>query len=493
MATGGMEQAIVDAVEVALSRIESDDDVAYAEVGGVDASRIDAVVTERGKRSATVVSTAGVWCRVFADGTAGYHYCDSLAAEDVEDAVERATRGARQRAHERDARYDAHSIHRDDHGGWAAPDDQFDAIEPETAIDRFVDAVEGAIADRQVSRARVRLRVDPVETTVATSTGGAVRTRLDRVGVDATFDGEETGVRRHAGSTAGAALLAELPERVAAWLTELERRDGMERADDAPTGDDVRALLSPAASAQLAIACSRWFTADSRYAGTAPVDVGDRIGPPSLTIHDVVRPGSWAARAYDAQARPTQPVTIVDDGDLATLLHSTATAADRNAQPAGNLVPGLSAENAPRIAPRHLGIEPGDAAPDDLAADAVVRIDRFGEPRPPDPVLDKHRTSWVPPDPIAAEATRDELRAHVGADAPGRLDVPVAEGVRLRDGEAAGRLEDVTVAFDLDHLQTVSGIGAVRETITAVDAKHKTRIPVASTAPALSLSTTLRT
>lgn len=489
-----MDETVVDAVDLALSTLESRDEVAYAEVGGLDGERIDAVATDRGRRNGSRVPITGVWCRVFADGAAGYRYGDSVDADDAADTAERAVRAAKQQATDRDTRYDAHSVHRGVHEGWAAPDDRLGAHDPDEVLDRFAEVVEGTIADRSLSRARVRLRGDRLESSVATTTGGAVRTALDRIGVDATFEAESASVRRRVGSTTGAALLDALPDRLAAAADALERLETEDTATDAdvPTGEGVPVLLAPAAAGQLAIALSRWLTADARYAGTAPLDAGDRIAPSALTIHDGVRSGSWAARAYDAAVKPTQPVTVVDRGEVATLLHSTATAADRDARTAGNLVPGLSAEHAPRIAPRHLEIESGVADRAALARDAAVRIDRFGEARSPDPVLRKHRSSWASPDPIAAETTRERLRSAADEDDIGRLDLPVAEGVRLDGaGEPSGRLDGVAVAFDLDHLRTLAGVGRVRETVTAIDAKHKTRLPVAATAPALALSTTL--
>ncbi|XVH32658.1 metallopeptidase TldD-related protein [Haloferacaceae archaeon DSL9] len=489
-----MDEAVLDAVDLLLSSLEDRDDVVFAEVGGTDRTRTHAVITHRGPRGGGAFSTPIVWCRVFADGAAGYRHCESTDPGVVEDTAERAVRAAKQQAHERETRYDPYSLHRGVHDGWAAASDRLSARDPEQLREGVAEAVADACAGRDLSRVRVELTADRIESSLTTTAGSAVRTSADRIGIDAAFDGETVRLRRHFGTTAGYALVDDLRNRLAAALDDLDR---LESASPAAQGveigeGDVPVLLAPQAAAQLFLAVSRWLTADARYAGTAPLSVGDRIGPQSVTVHDTVQPGSWAARAYDAEAKPAQPVTLVDRGSVATLLHSTATAADDGVAPAGNVVAGLSAEHPPRISPRHLVVETGAATPDALVTDSALIVERFGEPWTPDQLLRKYRSSWSPPDPIASEATREQVADAVDPAALGRVDLPVAEGFALDSGSRAGRLDGATVEFDIGDLRSIRGICRHRETVTAVESKHKTRLPVAATAPAIALSTTVR-
>ncbi|MDS0293803.1 metallopeptidase TldD-related protein [Halogeometricum luteum] len=477
----------LDAMDWLLARFEEDDAVAYAEVGGVYEEKTDAVVTHEGPRDRVSFAESGVWLRTFADGAADYRYTTSLDEESLEDEAERAVRGAGMLAQSDPARFDAHTTHRAVHEGWAG--------EPVGAVgvDEKVAAVEDGIAAAENSgpdlrRVWVNYADAHVEETVGNTTGSTVRTTLDRAQVTCSLHLEGgPKVRRHAGSTEGAAFLDELPavfESAAADARALSAAN----VADAPTGE-ASVALSPRAAGQLFHFVSHYLEADTGYMGMSPYAVGDRIGPEGLDIEDGVRAGSWGARAYDAEVRPTTPTRLVDGGEVERLLHNTASAAEDGAHPAGNAVPSLGHGQPPRIHARHLDVAAGDAGERALRADADVYVERFGEPWFRDEFERVQRAGVFPASVLYAKDIdrKTEERPDCGS-----AEFPIAEGYRLDGGERAGRVEDLSLDYDPDVLRTLSAFGAARETTTGVCEKHKSHLPFAVTAPGVRLTATLK-
>ncbi|WP_224338017.1 metallopeptidase TldD-related protein [Haloprofundus halobius] len=475
----------IEAMEWLLDRFEDDADVAYAEVGAVSQAKTDLVVTADDPRDELTFDETGVWCRVFADGAADYRYTTSLDEEALTDVADRAVRGGKFLAQSDPARFDRFTTHRAVHGGWAA--DRIDDVSPETKRS-IVEAGLSAADNLDVERQWANYTDAHVEETAATTTGSTVRTTLDRASMKYTLTirGGPT-VRRHAGSTRGAAFLDELPDVFEAAADDA-RALSRAAAADAPTGETTVAL-SPQAAGQLFAFLSRYLEADTYEMGLSPYDVGDELGPESLSIADTVRAGSWAARGYDAELRPTTPVQLVEDGTVTRRLHNTATGAEADVFPAGNAVHSLGFGEAPRIHARHLEIEPGDTTRAALRDGADVLVERFAEPWLRDELERVQRSGVMPASALYARDIDEKFD-----DRPDRgcAEFPVAEGYRLRGGERSGRVEGISLVYDPETLRRVTAIGGVRDTVTGVDGKHKSQIPYAVTAPGLRLRGALR-
>lgn len=476
----GDHDALYDAMDWLLDRFEDDDAVAYAEVGAVAQEKTDAVVTHEGPRERTAFTETGVWFRVFADGAADYRYTTSLDEESLADEADRAVRGGEMLAQDEPGLFDAYTLHRAAHGGWAS--DPIDSVD----VDVKVAAVEEGLAaadDVDLDRAFVNYADAHVEEAVGTTTGSTVRSTVDRADVVCNLtlaDGPK--VRRHAGSTAGAAFLEDLP---AVFADAADAAESLARAErvDAPTGE-AEVVLSPEAAGQLFHFLSHYLEADAGYMGLTPYAVGDRIGPSDLAIEDGVRAGSWASRAYDAELQPTTPVQLVEDGRVERLLHNVTTAADAGTYPAGNAVPSRGRTQPPRIHARHLEVSPGDADEATLRAGADVYVERFDEPWLRNEFERVQRAGVFPP---SVQYAKDVDRIMGERSDAGHAELPLAEAYRLADGERAGRVEGISMAYGPAVLEAVSAFGATRRTVTGRCEKHKSQLPFAVTAPAIRL------
>jgi TldD protein len=476
----------IAAMEWLLDRLEDDDDVAYAEVGAVSQAKTDIVVTEDGPRDELMFDETGIWCRVFANGAADYRYTTNLNEETLADVADRAVRGGKFLAQADPARFDQLTTHRAVHDGWAI--DRIDNVPLETKRSTIKASLTAA-ADIDIERQWVNYADAHVEETAATTTGSTVRTTLDRASVVFTFAVRNgPTIRRHAGSTRGAAFLDELPdmfESVAADARMLTRA----ATADVPTGETT-VVLSPRAAGQLFAFVSRYLEADMVEMGLSPYNIGDELGPESLSIEDTVHAGSWAARSYDAELRPTTPVQLVENGTVTRYLHNTATGVEADESPTGNAVHSLGFGQAPRIHARHLEVAPGDTSRTALRDGADVLVEQFDEPWLRDEFERVQRSGVMP---ASALYARDIDRKVDNRTDRGCAEFPIAEGYRLRNSERAGRIEGLSLAYDPSTLRKVTAIGCVRGTVTGVDEKHKSQIPYAVTAPSVRLRTRLCT
>lgn len=478
-------EELLDAIDWLLKRFEDDDAVAYAEVGGVYQEKTDVVITDEGPRDRTAFTETGVWSRVFADGAADYRYTTSLDEEALEDVAQRAIRSGKLLAQEDPARFDAYTLHRAAHDGWA--EEGIDARDLDSKVATVEDAL-SATEDLDLRRTWVNYSDAHVELSLTTTTDTTVRTTLDRAAIDLSLEIDEgPKVSRHAGSTRGATFLDRLGEVVESAAADAASLAATATADT-PTGEaDI--VLSPEAAAQLFHFVSHYLEADHVWQGLSPYSEGDRIGPKNLTISDEVRAGSWAALAYDAEGRPTTPVELVEDGTVTRLLHNIASAADEGTSPAGNAVPSLGFEQPPRIHARHLDVAAGDATRTELRDGADVYVNRFDEPWLHDQFERVQRSGVMPPSVMYA---KDVDRKSVDRPDRGCADLPIAEGYRLVDGERTGRIEGLSLEYDPTTLRDITAIGAARGTVTGVCEKHKSQLPYAVTAPGLRLGATLK-
>lgn len=469
-------EAVTDAVDELVSNLSADGAVAFAEIGGVYREASEVVVTEDGVRNAHERTATGVWCRAFADGAAAYRFSADLGSEALEDIADRAVTGAKQLAQSTPARVDAESSHRGAHDGWAR----------ESVVDRGLAAkretVRIAASDLEAMPERLRLFYgdERAEVSLATTADSVVRTVFDRADADITL--VPTGgskIRRHVGTARGAELLDQLP-----GILDAMDHDAL-NLRDTPDGDapeqEATVVLGPAAAGQLVHELAGYLTADIAAFGFSPLEPGDRLTDAPLTIDDVVEPGSWGAIAYDAEGRPTTPVRLVDQGRVESFLHDTSTAAKAGQTPAGNLVPALGFEQAPRIHHRDLRVCPGSATRDELLADADVYVRRFRPAFYRDQFERTQRDGEMPPSALYAHDVADRIPDT--AD-PATVEFPVAEGFRVENGELTNSV-DPALLWTPETMKTLDRIGQETERITGVGSKHKSRIPYTVTAPAM--------
>ncbi len=523
----------VAAAERIRSLVEAVEDVAYAEVGGVDRIATEARVTGDGVEYVEARTESGAWCRPFVDGAADYRYVsvedDDVTIEDdanvgddgasverddadtesdgtngegfdantgdddvddgIADMVDRVARSARFLAQTRDAAYDP-STHSASHPGWAVERADERSIDEKSRM--LSDALEPLLADDAVERVRLSYTDASEDVTTLTTTGTSLRLAVDRAAVDLTIQSRDAPkIRRHLGTTAPETLWAGVDGFVDDALADVRRLRSLGATDDSDTlvGDDVPTVLSPRAAGQLFHYLSHYFEADTHLMGLSPFDLGEKIGPDALTIRDGVVADSWVALAYDAEGRPTTPTTLVRDGRLVDRLHDTATAIDAETWPAGNVVPSLGFESSPRIHARQLDVAAGSEELEELRDGAALVVDRFGAPVVEDEIEDTQRDGWMP----ASSLYAADMREHTESADPGRLGFPVAEGWRLVDGEPSSWIEGVRVRFavDSDTLQAITALSATRETVTGECRKHGSTLPFAVTAPAVRLAATV--
>jgi TldD protein len=475
---------VLDAIDRALDRLEANDDVAYAEVGGVYQEKSDAVVTEDGVRNSLSFPETGLWLRVFANGAADYRYTTTLTDEALDDEIDRAVRGGKYLAQETPARVDTESIHRGVHDGWATAGVHEWNLDEK--LDRLTAAFEDATDGVELERARLNYTDAHVEQSVVTTTGSSVRTVLDRAAVRTVVQPVDAPkIQRHYGTTRGLGFFDGLGDHFADVAESAAR---MRAADVTTPVGEYDVVLAPRAAGQLLAFVSRYLERDVAYQGLSPYEVGQRIATGGLTIEDAVHAGSWAAVAYDAECRPTHPVTLVQDGTVENFLHNTVSAAAEDVVPSGNAVPSVGFDSPPRIHARHLDVASGDRTTDNLESNAAVYVADFGEPWHDEEFERVQRAGVMPPS-VQYAKTVDEKT--IDFDDVGCARLPVAEGYRLENGERTRRLDGVALAYEPSTLERIAGIGRERTTITGVDEKHKSHLPYAVTAPALALRASL--
>lgn len=469
----------IDAADWLLTELESAEEVAYAEVGAVREQYRSAAVRADERRATDPVETTGVWCRVFVEGSAAYRFTTTLTEANLEEVANRTRRSARLLGQNTPSKYDPEVLHRDAHPGWGASELSPDA-DPTGPLERAFEP----LADRDVDGASVRHQRRALDLSVLTTTGSAVRTTLDRGEVTASVRTDSGRLRTHVGTTDGD-VLDRADEAVTPLVEALDRREGV--PSEGPPAGEQTVVLGPVAAGQVVHALSQYFEMDERYMGARPFEMGERIAPESLTIRDVVSPGSWAAMAYDAEGRPTQPVTLVDDGVVSSFLHDTPTALEEGTVPAGNVAFPMGFENPPRIAPRQLEVDAGSTDRGPLLADADIYVERLGPAFLGNEATRTKRRSWMPSSALYGKNTQEHTPDRYDESAQS-VQFRIADGYRLENGDRAAVLSGGRLTVESADLDTIDGIGRRRETVTGTSSKHKSMLPFAVTAPAIRLT-----
>ncbi|MFH5797969.1 metallopeptidase TldD-related protein [Haladaptatus sp. CMAA 1911] len=484
----------IDAAEWVLSRFDADEDVAVAEVGYVDRRQTTGSVTPTEVRSADDLSHAGVRWRVFVEGSADYRFTTSLSKSHLDDLMERSIRSARVLDQRLPAKYDPGTVHQAVHPGWTVGG----SLNEETANEKLA-AVQSAFSDSTdglaLDRATVSYRDERLESVLLTTTGTTVRTSLERASVESVMvpvDAEK--VQRHFGTTTGAAFFDALPAHFDELATVVRQQEGYppfdsDEADVEIGGENVEIVFGPRAAAELFHHFTHYLEMDAAYFGSSPFAVGDRFGPPSLHVEDCVHAGSWAALGYDAEGKPTTPVTLVSNGIVRNQLHDTVSAIEEAAVPRGSVVPSIGHERPPRIHARHLDVDGGTTARESLLDGADVYVESVETPRIENEATRTKRTSSMPPSVLYAKDIAATTPSEFADEATNQeLTFPVRLGYTIDGSEREGRITGGSVTVSPAELRSITAMGGTRETVTGVCSKHRSMIPYAVTAPPIRFS-----
>lgn len=476
-------EAVVDGAEFLLSELEDRDAVAHAEVGGVTADCTDAVVSDGGVRNTSSFTTSGLWWRLFAEGAADYRYSSSLEEDHLREVVDRSVTSATLLGQDRPARIDPETTHRATHPGWG--DGSLAAQSIDQAANDISDALDAAVDGVDIDRARAEYSTRAEEAVTLTTTGTTLRTTLERTSLRGSVTHADGGkASTHHGATTGTSFLDSVPEFLDDLVGRAQRIASHEPTSPPDGTRDV--VFAPEAAAATIAAFSAYLELDTAYIGSSPFEPGDRFGPDGMTVEDSVRPGSWAARPYDAEGRPTHPTTLVDDGILEQLAADTAGAIDEGTHPSGNAIPSLGWEEPPRIHARHLDLLGGSRSESELRNEAAIAVERVGSPEFVNEATTAKRASGMPPSTPYAERIAAQTPSTFADESANQcLRFPVREGYRLDDGERTERLSGAAVELDLGDVRQIEAMSTGRATATGTHQKHGSTIPWAATAPAV--------
>lgn len=482
---------VVTEAENLIDTLKTDDQVAYAEADAI--FRDTATVSTAGEtvERSSEISESGVWCRVFANGAAGYRYTTDV------DNVSNIGRLARKRAQvlgqSAVAQYDTTTAHRGTHTGWSTGGRNTDVD-----LDAKVETVQSK-ANRFRDSGATRMYYEDVsrDDIILTTTGGAIRTSIDRNWIDIrssvdTKNGNSVNVRQQSGNTLGFKDSGEeLIDNAIDEISEQKTRMSMYRTTDRSGTETV--VLSGSVAGKLFHEFTRYLEMDTVYFGSSTMEVGDTVTSDLITIDDTVEPGNWAAIAFDAEGKVTSPLRLVSDGVVKNRLHSTATALAEGEQPSGEFIFSTNPESPPRIHSRHLDIKSGATPEEEMLAGGDVYIESVGTPALTNEATETKQSSKMPPSALYAKDIAGQTPADYSNEATEQsIQLPVTEGYTLENGEKTRLFTNASLIVSLNDFKTISEVGISRSTVDGTHEKNNSRIPFSATSPALALNADLR-
>lgn len=259
-----------------------------------------------------------------------------------------------------------------------APGGTHEGYDEQTAsleVGRSVAAARAAASASEFALGRGRAataRCEVVRQAVASSDGDLTEDQRTAAIVEARCsddDGRLIGHGLHASPTTalldpvGAGLAATPPQ----WATRSSNRPHT----FAPA--EARVILRPAALAPLLCAfADTACTGNAHATGTSPFTgrLGDEVVSPLLTLLDSPRYLHTLARSLDPEGTPAQPVTLLDAGVAAAVLHDAATALEWGAVSTGHAAQLGGGPSGPVARNLLLLPQPGGGSAEDLAARA---------------------------------------------------------------------------------------------------------------------------
>ena len=373
--------------------------------------------------SLTAASSAGIGVRVVRQGRQGFAYAASLDDAVVRETFEEALDNSR-----------FGSV--DEFAGVAAPDgvDQapLDLYREELADFATEDKVKLALelervtlaADPRISGVESAEYADSIfESAVATSRGVAATARETGCYLAAfslASDGEETqtgfgfSVGRHPGELSVETAGADAAERATRLLG----------ASKAPT-QRLTVVLDPYVAAQFISIVGATLSGEavlkgrSLFAGRMDMPVA---APTITLIDDATDPAAYSASAIDAEGLATRRVPLIADGVLQAYLYDTYAARRAGVSSTGSAVRG-GFKGTPTAGAHALRLAPGSRQQADIVADISDGL-----------------------------LVQGVSGLHSGVNAVSGDFSVGAEGLRIRNGEAAEPVREVTIASTLQRL-----------------------------------------
>ena len=381
--------------------------------------------------SLTSAESQGIGVRVIADGRQGYAYAGTLDGDAAQETL-------------REARDNAAFAESDEFNGVAEPDGVAPAdlqLYREELVsyatgDKVALAIEleraTRAADSRIAGIESAEYIDTLyESAVATSTGIASVTRETGCYL-ATYalaeaDGEtQTGFGFSIGREPG-----ELDPSAAA-------NDAAERATrllgaTKPATQRLTVVLDPWVSAQLLGIIGHTLTGEAVLKGRSLFAdrLGEEVAVDTITlIDDATNPAAFTASMADGEGLAIRGTPLISDGVLTGFLHNSYSGRRSGTASTGSAVR-AGFKSAPSVGAHALALKPGDRSQTDLIAD-------IGEGFLVQGVAGLH--SGV--NPVSGDFSTG------------------AEGLRIRDGELAEPIREVTIASTLQRLlQDVVAIG----------------------------------
>lgn len=381
--------------------------------------------------SFTRAESRGIGVRVIVDGKQGYAYAGTLDEDALSETL-------------REARDNASFAEPDEFNGLATPDDVGFAD-----LDLWSDDFASFTTDEKVALAieleRLTLDANPLvsgvesaeyvdmayESAVATSTGIAATGRGTGCYVSthsmAERDGEtQTGF----GFSLGRDPRGLDPAAAA--------RDAGERATrllggTKPASERLTVVLDPFVTAQFLGIVGHTLTGDAVLKGRSMFAdrLGDAVAASSITlVDDPTNADAFTAGIVDGEGLATRRVPLIVDGKLQAFLHN-AYSGRRAARPStGSAVRG-GFKSGPGVGAQALALTPGDRSP----ADLIAGIDN-------------------------GFLVQGVAGLHSGVNPVSGDFSTGAEGLRIRNGEVAEPIREVTIASTLQRLlHDIEGIG----------------------------------
>ena len=381
--------------------------------------------------SLTRAESRGIGVRVIVEGKQGYAYAGTLD----EDALAETLREARDNAAFAEA---------DEFNGLATPD----GVDP-AALELWSDGLDDFSIDDKVGLAieleRLTRGADPrisgiesaeyidtaYESAVATSTGIATTSRETGCYVSTYSLAEQDGETQTGFGFSIGRDPRELDPSVAA-------RDAADRATrllgaSKPASERLTVVLDPWVTAQFLGIVGHTLTGEAVLKGRSMFAdrMGDTVAASAITlVDDATNPTAFTASAVDGEGLATRRIPLIVDGQLQAFLHNAYSGRRASAPSTGSAVRG-GFKSGPSVGAHALALVPGDRAP----ADLIAEIDNgflvqgvSGLPSGVNPVSGDFSTG--------------------------------AEGLRIRAGELAEPVREVTIASTLQRLlQDIVAIG----------------------------------
>ena len=381
--------------------------------------------------SLTRAEAQGIGVRVIAAGKQGYAYAGTLDEEALQETL-------------REARDNAEFAEADEFNGLASPDGVAtpvlelwsDAMSSYSTDDKVALAIElerlTREAEPRISGIESAEYIDTAfEAAVATSTGIATTSRETGCYVSTYALAEENGETQTGFGFSIGRDPSVLDPRVAA-------ADAADRATrllgaSKPSSERLTVVLDPWVTAQFLGIVGHTLTGDAVLKGRSMFAdrLGDQVAASSITlVDDATDPAAFTASAVDGEGLATRKIPLIVNGELQSFLHNAYSGRRAGAPSTGSAVRG-GFKSGPGVGAHALALTPGDRSPEEL----IAQIDN-------------------------GFLVQGVAGLHSGVNPVSGDFSTGAEGLRIRSGELAEPIREVTIASTLQRLlQDIVAIG----------------------------------